>query len=85
MTTFDLFPVHKNMSAEDQRAFDCWITAIAVIGSILGAGLVAVALVGPTSMRAGHAVIHDTKAPEFSAAETRAERSGVLLKYQIVF
>ena len=85
MTTLDILSMHENMSAEDQRAFDRWITAIAVIGSILGAGLVAMALVGPTSMRAGHAVIHDTKAPEFSTAETRAERSGVLLGYQIVF
>jgi hypothetical protein len=85
MTTFDLLPVHKNMSADDRRAFDRWITAIALVGLILGAGLVAVALVGPTSMRAGHAVTQSTKAPEFSAPETRAERSGVLLKYQIAF
>jgi hypothetical protein len=79
MRTFDILPMHKTMFAVDRRAFDRWIRACVVIGSILAAGLVAIVLVGPNSMRPGHAVTQG------SAAEKPAERSGVLLEYRIVF
>jgi hypothetical protein len=78
MRTFDI-PVYQPVSAENRRAFGRSIKAGAVIGSILAAGLVAIVLVGPNSMRPGHAVTQG------SAAEKPAERSGVLLEYRIVF
>ena len=79
MRTFDILPMHKTMFAVDRRAFDRWIRASVVIGSILAAGFVAMVLLGPNSVRLGHAVTQS------SGAEKPAERSGVLLEYRIVF
>ena len=81
---FDILLMYKSMSAEHKRVLGRWIKASAVIGSVFAAGLVAMALLAPTSMRPGHAVTK-AEAHEFSAAEKGPERSGVLLGYQLVF
>src|SRR5437899_1828482 len=73
MRTSDILLIYKTMSAEDKRAFDRRIKASAVIGSILVAGLIAMALVGSNSVRRGHAITHSTNVPQFSAAEKRSE------------
>ena len=85
MRTFNNLPMHNNVSAESRRAFDWWIKASAVIGSMLAAGLVTISLIGPTSARLDHAVSPGTKAPAFSASKNGVERSGVLTGYKIVF
>jgi hypothetical protein len=60
---------------------DHWISkTFAVIGSILAAGIVAVALVGSSSVRPEEPATNDTKASV--AAEEQVQRSGVLLEYQ---
>ena len=46
MTKGEMLAHFKNMSAEDQRKFDSWIKANMVIGSIVGIGLLAMALAG---------------------------------------
>ena len=39
-----------SLSPEDQREFDRWVKANAILGLIIAGGLVAMALVGSTSM-----------------------------------
>ena len=84
MRTFDI-PVYEPVSAENRRAFGRSIKAGAVIGSVLAAGLVAVTLLGPTSLRPGHAVTASTEASKVSAPAKPVERSGIRLGYAIVF
>jgi hypothetical protein len=60
---------------------DHWISkTFAVIGSILAAGIVAVAVVGSSSVRPEETATNNTKASV--AAEEQVQRSGVLLEYQ---
>jgi hypothetical protein len=74
--------IDENMSAEDLRRCVRCINACAVIAMIVAAGLGAMALSGGHSGRAEAASI---ESPEYKAAETRVERSGVLSAYQIVY
>jgi hypothetical protein len=46
MTKGEMFASLKHMSTEDQRTFDRWLRTNMVIASIIGAGLVAMALAG---------------------------------------
>jgi hypothetical protein len=60
---------------------DRWINkTFAVIGSILAAGIVAMALVSSSSVRLEETATNNTKASV--AAEEQVQRSGVLLEYQ---
>jgi hypothetical protein len=72
----------KTMFAEHLPALARKITA-AMIGSILAAGLFAMALAGANSVQPRPAV-DPTEAAEQRALEMRLERSGVLLAYEIV-
>lgn len=85
MSKGDIHPMQKNMPAGDRHTFDRRITAIVALGSILAAGLVAVALAGSHPVRPDQAATHSTESPELRAAEIRAERSGVLSAYEILF
>jgi hypothetical protein len=73
----------KTMFAEHRPALVCRITA-AMVGSILAVVLFAMALAGTNSVPPGPAV-DPTEAAKQRALETRLERSGVLLAYEIVF
>jgi len=85
MAAFDILLMYKTLSAGNKRAFDRRIRAGAVIGSILVAALIAMAVGGLRSVRPGHAITYGNDVPAFSAAGKRSERSGVLLEYPIVF
>jgi hypothetical protein len=84
MSKGDIHPMQMPIPAGDKQPFDRRITAIAVLGSILAAGLVAAALAGSNAARPDRAA-HSIEAPELRAAEIRAERSGVLSGYEILF
>lgn len=77
--------IYKNMSADHRRTFARWIKVSVVGASIVAAGFIAVALFGPASVRPGHAVAPSIEASGLSASEKRAERSGVLSAYPILF
>jgi hypothetical protein len=47
MTKGQIFAKYKHLSPEDQRTFDRWLRANAIVGSLLWAGLLAIALSGP--------------------------------------
>jgi hypothetical protein len=46
MTKGETFAEIKHLAPEDQRAFNRWLQGCAVVGSILGIGLVAMAVAG---------------------------------------
>jgi hypothetical protein len=57
---FVLYSVQR-MSRQDRRAFDRWLKANVVVGLILAAGLVAMALVGASSTPPGEATAANSK------------------------
>jgi hypothetical protein len=71
----------KAMFPEHRPALARRITA-AMVGSILAAGLFAMALAGANSVQP-RPVANPSEAAEQSALEMRLERSGVLLAYEI--
>jgi hypothetical protein len=73
----------KTMFAEHRPALAWRITA-AMIGSILAAGLFAMALAGANSVQP-RPPASPAEAAEQRALEMRLERSGVLLAYEIAF
>jgi hypothetical protein len=50
-----VFDQYKPLSRDDRRKFDRWVESNAVIGSILAAGLVAMAVAGLNSGSSHHA------------------------------
>ena len=73
-----VFQHYKKLSREDQRTFDRWLTANAVVGLILAAGLVAMAFAGLNSVAPRDAVMADgTKAPDAVASEQVREQTSV--------
>src|SRR5262245_24532676 len=54
-----IFQQYKLLSHEDQRTFDRWLKANAVVGLLLAAGLVAMALAGSNARSSGDAVAAD--------------------------
>ena len=69
---------YKIMFSEDQRTFDRWLTANAVVGLILVAGLVAMAVAGSNSVAPRDAVMADgTKASDAVASERGHEQTSV--------
>jgi hypothetical protein len=46
MTKSEMMAMYKNMSAVDERSFNRWLTANAVIASMFGAALLAMAFAG---------------------------------------
>jgi hypothetical protein len=68
------------LSLEDQRTFDRWLEANAVVGLILAAGLVAMALVGSGLEAPRDAMVADgSNAVDAVASERVSERSGLSL------
>ncbi len=71
---------YKRMSAEDQRTFNRWLKANAILGSIFTAGIIAMALAG--SMSAGPrdaAVASSTRASGGAMPEQRRSPTGVVI------
>jgi hypothetical protein len=64
------------MSAEDQRTFDGWLKANAVISLIFVAGIVAMALAGSRSLEPRDAAVADnSKSSNVVASEPRVSRA----------
>jgi hypothetical protein len=64
------FEQYRSMSPEDQRTFNRWVKANAVVGLIVSAGLIAMAVVGANSQRPRDAILAAGKnAPELVATD----------------
>jgi|SRR6266540_7387193 len=74
---------YKSVSANDQRTFDRWLKASAVVGSIFAAVVFATAMAasdpGPRQADA-----KGTKATEFGTSEKRHDASRVLSAYELM-
>jgi hypothetical protein len=69
---------YKNMSPQDQRAFDRWLKANAIVGLIFAAGFLAMALAGSNSAGPRDAVVaSSTKASDVAASGQHREQTGV--------
>ena len=65
-----IFEQYRSMSPEDQRTFNRWVTANAVVGLVVSAALVAMAVVGANSERPRDAILAAGKnAPELAATD----------------
>ena len=84
MTKRDML-LYKNMSPEDQRKYDRWLKASAVVGSIFAAAIVAMALAESNVLGTSQASAKSTHAAKVGATKERHERSGAITGYQIVF
>jgi hypothetical protein len=56
MTKGEIIGQYRNMSAQDQRTFERWLSANLVIGSAIAAGLLFMAFGGPDLVTPGSAV-----------------------------
>jgi hypothetical protein len=69
---------YMKMSPEDQRTFDRWLKANAIIGLIFAVGIIAMAVAGFNSGGSrGAAVAENTKASDVVASGQRRSRAGV--------
>jgi hypothetical protein len=70
---------YRRLSAEDQRTFDRWLKANAIVGAILATGLIAMALTGSKSVGPRDAeVASSTKASDVAVSEQRWRQPGVV-------
>jgi hypothetical protein len=65
-----IFEQYRSMSPEDQRTFNRWVMANAVVGLVVSTALVAMAVVGANSERPREAILAAGKnAPELVATD----------------
>ena len=85
MTKGEILRTYRHMSAEDQQIFNRWLKTNAVIGSIVSAALVAMALSGPDMPGPGprQAVAQNAEASEISAAAAQREQSGTVSPHEL--
>jgi hypothetical protein len=70
---------YRGLSQEDQRTFDRWLKANAVVGAIFATGLIAMALTGARSVGPRDAELASrTKAPDVAVSEQRWRQPGVV-------
>ena len=70
---------YRRLSPEDQRTFDRWLKANAIVGAILATGLIAMALTGSKSVGPRDAeVASRTKASDVAVSEQRWRQPGVV-------
>jgi hypothetical protein len=82
MTTGDILALSNHAFAEDRRAFE---RRSGVIGAILAAGLIVMALASAYSARPAQAVTPYTDETELSVFAKTLERSGTLSGLEILF
>jgi hypothetical protein len=70
----------RNVSPQDESAFENFMKASTVIGTILAVVLVTMAVAGSNSVQSAQAGTYSTDAPELSARE----RSGIMTGYQVL-
>jgi hypothetical protein len=68
MSWQDIPRERKAMSAADRRAFNRWLTANAIAGLILAAGIIAMAVAGSNSAGPRDAMMAATKSPDAAVA-----------------
>ena len=68
---------YRRLSAEDQRTFDRWLKANAIVGAIFATGLIAMALTGSKSVGPRDAE-GSTKASDVAVSEQRWRQPGVV-------
>ena len=66
----------------DHSFGDRWFTVRTVIGAVVAAMLIVIAVAGSHSVRPSQAAFHKTEATEVRAAPRPALRSGTLAAYQ---
>jgi hypothetical protein len=70
---------YRGLSLEDQRTFDRWLKANAVVGAIFATGLIAMALTGARSVGPRDAELASrTKASDVAVSEQRWRQPGVV-------
>ena len=70
---------YRGLSPEDQRTFDRWLKANAVVGAIFATGLVVMALTGARSVAPRDAELASrTKASDVAVSEQRSRQPGVV-------
>jgi len=70
---------YSRLSPEDQRTFDRWLKANAIVGAIFATGLIAMALTGSGSVGPQDAeVASRTKAPDVAVSEQRSKQPGIV-------
>ena len=69
---------YLKMSSEDQRTFDRWLKANAILSLIFAVGIIAMAVAGFNSRGSRDAAVaKDTKTSDVVASEQRPSRAGV--------
>ena len=72
-------PYYGRLSPEDQRTFDRWLKANAIVGAIFATGLIAMALTGSKSVGPRDAeAASSTKASDVAASEQRWRQPGIV-------
>jgi len=70
---------YRRLSPEDQRTFDRWLKANAIVGAIFAIGLIAMALTGSRSVGPRDAeVASKTKASDVAVSEQRGRQPGTV-------
>jgi len=92
MTKGEILQTYKHMAADDQRTFERWLKANAVIGSMFAAVIFAMAWAGSDASGPRHATAQSTENTAFSArqgndeqrtSETDGEGSRILSVYEL--
>ena len=69
---------YRGLSPEDQRTFDRWLKANAIVGAIFATGLIVMALTGSRSVGSRDAeVASRTKASDVAVSEQRWRQPGI--------
>ena len=69
---------YRELSPEDQRTFDRWLKANAIVGAIFATGLIVMALTGSRSVGPRDAeVASRTKASDVAVSEQRSRQPGM--------
>jgi hypothetical protein len=72
--------LYKNLSTEDQRSVDRWLTASAVVGSIFAGLLVSMAIAESDALRPHQAGAESRSAAKIGAAETLLVRADQVIE-----
>jgi hypothetical protein len=81
----DISLYYQRMSREDQRTFNRWLKANAILGLIFAAGIIAMALAGSRSVGPRDAAVANTsKASDVAVSAQRRKQTGVLSTHELV-
>jgi len=71
---------YKKLSVEDQRTFDRWLKANAILGSIFAVIIIAMALMGSRSVGPGDAAVTSsaTSASDVASSQQRRNQADVM-------